>query len=186
MGGLIVLVVLVAASGAGVLLRRRQGTFKATAPQGGSTPPDGTAPLDGTAPREGVLTPEDLGAPLGERATLVQFSTEFCASCPPTKRMLGQVAAEHQGVELVEVDAAARLDLARRLHVYTTPTILVLDPDGTITSRASGQPRKSDVLAAIGSVRTPGVSNPGVSNPGVHVPGVPDLSVPGPARDGGR
>jgi hypothetical protein len=34
----------------------------------------------------------------------------------------------------------------------STPTILVLGPDGTITSRASGPPRKSDVQAAVGSV----------------------------------
>jgi hypothetical protein len=59
------------------------------------------------------------------------------------------VAAEHDGVELVEVDAAARLDLARRLNVLATPTILVLGPDGAIASRASGQPRKADVLAAV-------------------------------------
>jgi thiol-disulfide isomerase/thioredoxin len=177
MGGLIVLVVLVAASGAGVLLRRRQGTFKATAPQGGSAPLDATAPLDGTAlhdgtaPPEGVLTPEDLSAPLGERATLVQFSTEFCANCPPTKRLLGQVAAEHQGVEVVEVDAADRLDLARRLHVYATPTILVLGPDGAIASRASGQPRKSDVLAALGSVLRHGVVDHGIVQHSVLDPG---------------
>ena len=150
MGGLILLVVLAAASGIGVLLRRRQGKFTPTALPGSPALPAVT-----TAQRDGVLTPEDLRAPLGERATLVQFSTEFCANCPPTKRLLGQVAAGHQGVEVVEVDAADRLDLARRLHVYATPTILVLDPDGVIASRASGQPRKSDVLAAIGSVLGP-------------------------------
>ena len=66
--------------------------------------------------------------------------------------MLGEVAAGHDGVELVEVDAAARLDLTRRLNVMSTPTVLVLRPDGTITSRASGLPRKSDVVAAVGSV----------------------------------
>jgi thiol-disulfide isomerase/thioredoxin len=136
MGGLIVLVaVLVAAAGAGWALRWRQGRFKGSAL---------------------TLTAEDLGAPLGERATLVQFSTEFCANCPPTKRLLGQVAAEHQGVALVEVNAAARLDLARRLNVYATPTVLVLGPDGAIASRASGQPRKADVLAAVGGVLRPG------------------------------
>jgi thiol-disulfide isomerase/thioredoxin len=141
MGGLVVLVaVLVAATGAGLALRWRQGKFKKSAL---------------------VLTAEDLGAPLGERATLVQFSTEFCATCPPTKRLLGQVAAEHQGVRLVEVDAAARLDLARRLSVYATPTVLVLGPDGEIASRASGQPRKSDLLAAVGSVLQPGVLRAG-------------------------
>jgi thiol-disulfide isomerase/thioredoxin len=129
MGGLIVLVtVLVVATGAGLALRRRQGKFRESAQ---------------------VLTAADLGTPLGERVTLVQFSTEFCANCPPTRRLLNAVAAEHDGVELVEVDAAARLDLARRLNVLATPTILVLGPDGAITSRASGQPRKADVLAAV-------------------------------------
>jgi len=141
MGGWTVLVaVLVAAATVGLVLRWRQGKFK------GSTL---------------VLTAEDLGAPLGERATLVQFSTEFCANCPPTWRLLGQVAAEHQGVTLVEVDAAARLDLARRLNVYATPTVLVLGPDGAVTSRASGQPRKSDVLAAVSGVLGPGVLGAG-------------------------
>jgi thiol-disulfide isomerase/thioredoxin len=132
---LIVLVaVLAAAAAAGLVLRRRQGKFKRSTV---------------------MLTAGDLGSALGERATLVQFSTEFCANCPPTRRLLGQVAAEHEGVTLVEVDAAARLDLARRLNVLATPTILVLGPDGAVASRASGQPRKADVLAAVGSVLRP-------------------------------
>jgi thiol-disulfide isomerase/thioredoxin len=138
MGGLIVVAtVLVVATGTGLALRRRQGKFRASAH---------------------VLTAADLGAPLGERATLVQFSTEFCANCPPTRRLLNAVAAEHAGVELVEVDAAARLDLARRLNVLATPTILVLGPDGVIASRASGRPRKADVLAAVGGVLASGDS----------------------------
>jgi hypothetical protein len=59
------------------------------------------------------------------------------------------------------VNAAARLDLARRLNVYATPTVLVLGPDGAIASRASGQPRKSDVLAAVGTVLHPGALEAG-------------------------
>ncbi|HEX4830669.1 MAG TPA: thioredoxin family protein [Trebonia sp.] len=145
MGGLIVLVVvLAAASGFGLVLRRRQGKFKVAAPA--------VAGDDAREPRGDILTATDLGGPLGARATLVQFSTGFCANCPPTRRMLGQVAAEYPGVELVEVDAAARLDLARRLNVLATPTVLVLGPDGAIVSRASGQPRRPDVLAAVGGV----------------------------------
>jgi hypothetical protein len=56
------------------------------------------------------------------------------------------------GVVHVEIDAESRLDLVRRLDVMRTPTTFVLGPDGLITHRASGQPRKADVIAALGAV----------------------------------
>ena len=59
------------------------------------------------------------------------------------------------GVTYVEVDAESRLDLVRRLNVLSTPTVLVLGPDGTITKQATGQPRKPDVIAALGEVIAP-------------------------------
>jgi thioredoxin-like negative regulator of GroEL len=98
-----------------------------------------------------VLTASDLGVPLGQRATLVQFSSEVCAYCGPTRELLSEVAGTRDGLAFVEIDAAARLDLARRLHVFATPTVLVLAADGSIAGRASGQPRRSDLLAVIGT-----------------------------------
>ena len=44
------------------------------------------------------------------------------------------------------------MDLTRRLRVLSTPTVLVLDALGGITSRASGPLRKADLLAAVGAV----------------------------------
>ena len=102
-----------------------------------------------------MLTEADLGGPLGQRATLVQFSTAFCAPCRPTRQILGQVAGMVDGVTHVEVDAADRLDLVRRLRINSTPTVLVLDPAGAIVKRAAGLPRKADVIAALGSVVEP-------------------------------
>ncbi len=55
------------------------------------------------------------------------------------------------GVTHVEIDAEARLDLVRRLGVERTPTVLVLDADGRVVRRAVGQPRKADVIAALGA-----------------------------------
>jgi thioredoxin-related protein len=49
----------------------------------------------------------------------------------------------------VEIDAEAHLDLVRRLDVRRTPTVLVLDHDGRVVKRASGLPRKADVVAAL-------------------------------------
>jgi thiol-disulfide isomerase/thioredoxin len=96
------------------------------------------------------LTGEQIGSELGERATLVQFSSAFCAPCRATRRILADVAGMTSGVEYVEIDAESRLDLVRRLSVLRTPTVLVLDADGGVVRRASGQPRKADVIAAIG------------------------------------
>lgn len=96
------------------------------------------------------LRAPELGAELGERATLVQFSSAFCAPCRATRRVLGEVAGLVPGVAHVEIDAEAHLDLVRRLEILKTPTVLVLDADGRVVRRATGQPRKADVIAALG------------------------------------
>ncbi|MFE3461121.1 TlpA family protein disulfide reductase [Nocardiopsis aegyptia] len=102
-------------------------------------------------PSGDVLTAGDIDGDLGERATLVQFSTAFCQPCRATRRILDEVAGMVAGVAHVEVDAEASLDLVRRLGIMRTPTVLVLDASGRITTRASGQPRKADVIAALGA-----------------------------------
>jgi thiol-disulfide isomerase/thioredoxin len=96
-----------------------------------------------------TLTVSDLRAPLGQRATLVQFSSAFCAPCRATRQLLGEVAGMVDGVSYLEVDAESNLDLVRRLRVARTPTVLVLDHAGRIVTRAAGLPRKPDVIAAI-------------------------------------
>ena len=92
-----------------------------------------------------------LGERPGERATLLQFSSAFCAPCRATRRVLADVEALVPGVKHVEVDAEQHLELVRRLDISKTPTTLVLDAEGRVTARAVGQPRKADVLAAVGN-----------------------------------
>lgn len=141
-GGVIALcAALAVATVLGLAMRRRAGRFR-------------PAPAQPAQPRDGVLTEADLGRKLGERATLVQFSTAFCAPCRPTRQILAQVAGMVDGVAHVEVDAAERLDLTRRLRINSAPTILVLDSEGGIVKRAVGLPRKADVIAALGTVVT--------------------------------
>ncbi|MER6996102.1 thioredoxin family protein [Streptomyces sp. NPDC000410] len=91
----------------------------------------------------------ELGAELGERATLVQFSSAFCQPCRATRRVLADVAGMIGGVAHLEIDAEERLPLVRELGIVRTPTVLVLDAGGRIVRRASGQPRKADVIAAL-------------------------------------
>jgi thiol-disulfide isomerase/thioredoxin len=136
---------LVLATGIGLWWRARNGRVVAKADVTvGSAGPS-------TGPAE-ELTAGDLGAELGGRATLVQFSSAFCAPCRATRRILADVATMVEGVRHIEIDAESRLDLVRRLEVRRTPTTFVLGPDGHVTHRASGQPRKADVIAALGAM----------------------------------
>lgn len=85
----------------------------------------------------------------GERATLVQFSSAFCAPCRATKRILSDVAGVVPGVVHVEIDAEHHLEVVRRLGILRTPTTLILDGAGQEISRAAGAPRKEQVLSAL-------------------------------------
>ncbi|NUT27716.1 MAG: thioredoxin family protein [Streptomyces sp.] len=134
MTGLVVCVaVLAVASAYGVLQRRRSGRVRVRGRDDGKR-----------------LGAAELGEALGERATLVQFSSAFCAPCRATRRVLGEVAGMVPGVTHVELDAEDNLDLVRRFDILKTPTVLVLDADGQVVRRATGQPRKADVIAALG------------------------------------
>jgi thiol-disulfide isomerase/thioredoxin len=133
-GAIVVAAVLVLATVGGFVLRRRDGRLAAAA-------------RPGTAQQS--LTGAELGRPLGSRATLLQFSSSFCAPCRAARQLLADVAAGDTGVTHVEIDVADRLDLVRRLDVRRTPTVFVLGPQGQVTRRASGLPRREDVVAAV-------------------------------------
>ena len=126
---LVLICVLAATTAAGLVWRTRQGRVRRT-----------TGRLDLLA---------ELGETPGERATLVQFSTAFCAPCRATRRVLHDVAQAVPGVKHVEVVAESHLEVVRRLNILKTPTTLVLDSDQNVTQRAAGQPRKEQILAAL-------------------------------------
>lgn len=129
-GAVVVAVALAGATAYGLLRRRRAGALR-------------------DAPDSAALSAADLGAPLGERATLVQFSSAFCRPCVATRQVLDAVAERMEGVAHVEIDAESHLDLVRRLGVASTPTTLVLDGAGVERRRAGGVPRRHEVIAAL-------------------------------------
>lgn len=125
---LVIAAALLAATAAvGLLLRRGQGRVRAV---------DSAESID----------PRTLGTgPLGEDATLLQFSTELCSRCPGVHRLLSAVADERAGVRHLDVDLTHRPDLAQRFRVLQTPTTLVLDRTGTIRTRIAGAPTRAVV-----------------------------------------
>lgn len=101
-------------------------------------------------PRRGdpaeIVDPRRLGAEtLGDSATLLQFSTEFCARCPGVHRTLSDVAAQRPGVLHLDVDLTHRPDIAKHFHVLQTPTTLILDRHGVVRTRFGGTPGR-DVI----------------------------------------
>lgn len=161
-GAWILVIVVVLASGFGLWRAARDGRFRGTHPVHGvatdrdSAAQDTTqeAAQDGT--NTGVLAGTDLGHALGERATLLQFSSAFCAPCRATRRILSEVAEIVPGVAHVEIDAEHHLELVRRLGVVRTPTTLILDARGRETTRATGAPRKEQVFSALDDAVEPG------------------------------
>ena len=102
---------------------------------------------------KGLITPAMIGAELGSRVTLVQFSSAFCSPCRATRMLLEDVTAEMSEVAYVEVDAEANLELVRTLDIRSTPTTLFLDRNGHEVGRAMGAPKRDQVLSAISAIR---------------------------------
>lgn len=130
---LVVIVGLVAVSSAiGALWRARRGTVHAVS---GST--------DAAAIRA-------LG--VGEDATtLLQFSTAFCTYCPATRRLLGQLSRDGDGIAFVEYDLTDDIETARRFGVMQTPTVLVIDRGTRIVGRIGGPPRAGELRELLAS-----------------------------------
>lgn len=110
---------------------------------------DGRARTVRAAP---ALDEATLGAPLGNQATFVQFSSTVCAPCRATHRVLSEVVAGTEGVEHIDLDAETRLDLVEEFGITRTPTVLLLDADGVVRNRIVGAARKSDVVNALQQV----------------------------------
>ncbi len=98
------------------------------------------------------LTATDLGAPLGDRLTFLQFSTGFCAPCRAARRVLDRVVDTSEGVAHIEVDVADHAGLAERFAVTATPLVVVLDPDGAPVARLAGVPSLAQARAAVSAL----------------------------------
>ncbi len=121
---------------------RFRGTHRVRGAEGGTDEPSGPV-------GDSVVAGTPWTGELGERATLLQFSSAFCAPCRATRRVLSDVADTTPGVRHIDVDAEHHLDVVRRLGVMRTPTTLILDDSGRELGRATGVPSGEQVLAVL-------------------------------------
>jgi len=153
-GAWVLVIAVVVALAFGLYRALTDGRFRGThrvhgLPASESSDPSVEEPVEEPA-HESVLDGTPWAADLGERATLLQFSSAFCAPCRATRRILGDVESTLPGVVHLEVDAEHHLDVVRRLGILRTPTTLVLDEHGREVTRATGAPTKQQVLSALG------------------------------------
>ena len=86
----------------------------------------------------------------GERMTFLQFSTEFCSQCVQTARVYKDLEQHSDGILHIEVDITNRLDVAKEFNILQTPTTLVLDAAGRVTSRIGGATKSQAIKDEIG------------------------------------
>ena len=128
---------------------------RGAAPKPADPTPEGSRqarPASVEAPADSLKDALGPDVVLGERATLLQFSSAFCAPCRAARRTLADAAALVPGVVHVEVDAESHLELVRQVGILRTPTTLVLDHRGVEVARASGAPTRDQVLAQLGAL----------------------------------
>lgn len=139
---LVVLVVmLVAAIGVGVLVRRNEGRVRTAAAP--STPPEPESNRAALLAAAGVL----------QWPTVLHFSADWCGPCAAVRRVVSGVVAGLAAAELppldLEVDIDANPELARELNVLSLPTTFGLDSRGLERFRISGVPKAADLRTSL-------------------------------------
>jgi thiol-disulfide isomerase/thioredoxin len=129
---LLLVSVLISASGIGIYYQRRAGVIKRK--------------------KRLRLSPAELGSDYGDRATIVQFSTTFCSSCRAAKALIKDVVKDQSDIKYLEIDAESNLELVRRVDIKSTPTTLFLDRAGFEIARATGAPKRDQLIKVVASL----------------------------------
>ena len=66
-----------------------------------------------------------------------------------TRKVLGEVSALVPSARIAELDVVRDADEAERAGIRSTPTVVVLQDDGTEVFRAEGVPSLNQVLVAL-------------------------------------
>jgi hypothetical protein len=90
-----------------------------------------TARLRGISPRHHAhIDPEDLPGLDGHQRAYVEFTHPLCADCREWESLL-----ERRATPLITLDVRERPDLARKYGVAVVPTVVTVDPNGTVLER---------------------------------------------------
>ena len=94
------------------------------------------------------------GHDLGKKATILQFKTEYCSICPGVKRQINEMIKNDKGISFYEIDAVERIELAKKLHVKSSPTVLFFNEAGLEEGRIIGAPKKDQLRNTLEKITT--------------------------------
>jgi len=98
------------------------------------------------------ISEKEIGSSYGDRLTILQFSTTFCSSCRAAKALIKDVVKDEADISYYEVDAESNLELVRKVDVRSTPTTLFLDRSGFEIARATGTPKRDQLIKVVASL----------------------------------
>jgi thiol-disulfide isomerase/thioredoxin len=110
--------------------------------------------------RNGVITKKrrlhiseaEFAGRYGKRVTILQFSTTFCSQCRAAKALISDVVKDQSDISYLEIDAESNLALVRKVDVRSTPTTIFLDRGGFEIARATGAPKRDQLLKVIATL----------------------------------
>ena len=98
------------------------------------------------------ISETEFSGSYGKRATILQFSTSFCSQCRAAKSLISDTVKGQADISYFEIDAESHLELVRSVDIRSTPTTLFLDKDGYEIARATGAPKRDQLIKVINSL----------------------------------
>jgi thioredoxin-related protein len=66
--------------------------------------------------------------------------------------LIKDVVKDQSDIKYLEIDAESNLDLVRKVDIKSTPTTLFLDKDGFEIARATGAPKRDQLIKVVASL----------------------------------
>ena len=98
------------------------------------------------------ISEAEFAGAYGSRVTILQFSTTFCSQCRAAKSLISDVVKDEKDISYLEIDAESNLALVRKVDVRSTPTTIFLDKAGFEIARATGAPKRDQLLKVIATL----------------------------------
>ncbi len=87
----------------------------------------------------------NLPIELSSESTILLFSTQYCSICPGVKRQIESYLGNSKEISLHQIDAVEKIEIARKLHVKSSPTTIFFDSNGNEFGRIIGAPKANQL-----------------------------------------